>query len=494
METTMIRANTRRGIYNKRDEDGNLKIQSWAKLKIRDEDGWDDEMRHKYFNLNTASKRIISDNDFTDLGKRAVAGYDRKTNAKKGGANNHADGIWSLNKMKGVRSVSDDLIRFIIMEEKKRRDAGETSIREIQGLAHINHHHVTTFLKWKKDNGCTNSTLSRYLGDLKKWRECTVKVGINSHISNLIKPKIHKGIVGEKKKEDFVRNMGETDGKRGYTLEQAEQIIANLEDKQQAQVASAVLTYVGLREETLFSVTWGMVLDFKGKVNPFFELLEDGLMKNNRHQLAMVLQTEKYLQKLWNSGEFRRTDKIFGDDFSEHTLKNALSEAAAKSGIDWKGYHAFRPAAMENLDTRIIPEMSREEVVDNLLKLADIILKDKHGNKYKPHNPLIPLMKPKFIPKTDSNGNVVYKKDGSPVMKVYREERTGKNGKKYWVTPKYKVLGNDGKPVIVPKYDREELMHRNINWLRNSLASEQMSHNRSDANGPYRFLNRKKQY
>ncbi|WP_162990458.1 hypothetical protein [Mesobacillus foraminis] len=44
-----VRANTRRGTYSKVDENGDLKTQSWAKLGIRNEDGWDDEMRHKYF-------------------------------------------------------------------------------------------------------------------------------------------------------------------------------------------------------------------------------------------------------------------------------------------------------------------------------------------------------------------------------------------------------------------------------------------------------------
>ncbi len=128
--------------------------------------------------------------------------------------------------------------------------------------------------------------------------------------------------------------------------------------------------------------------------------------------------------------------------------------------------------------------------VDGIMKLANITLKDEHGNDYKPHNPMVKLKKPVLIEKKDSKGNTVYKKDGSPVMVPLR--RQGKNGSYYIV--KNVVKDEKGEPVMVPKFTRESLMTRRIDFLHNVYVSEQMSHNRSDANSPYRYLDGKKQH
>jgi hypothetical protein len=102
-------------------------------------------MRWKFFNLNAASKDIIAKNDYTKIENRPE-GVTRKKDVKQEGPTNKAEGIWSLNTMKADRCISDELIRFVIIQERDRRLAGDTSIKEIKHLGNINHHHVSAFL------------------------------------------------------------------------------------------------------------------------------------------------------------------------------------------------------------------------------------------------------------------------------------------------------------------------------------------------------------
>lgn len=442
-----VRANTKRGSYNTSGK------QSWKRLGITKDDGWTSSMRTKYFRMQENSMKSIIKNDMTNINNRPEG--KTKSNSKSHGKQ-QVDGIWSDSKFDATAATSSQFLRFVIFDDKRKKDAGE-KFKSVKNLKDINKKHVVAFLLHKLEAGLSPDSVDRYRQDLQKWGECNVKFGIKSH-TRLVPDEIRE-LIPDFKKEDRTRSLGETDGIYGYTLEQARTLIEHAEQPQ-VKAALETLTYTGLRNETFFELEWNDVLNENEEVDDYFNLDRDGLMKNNRKQIAEVNDAAPAFVSLWSSGEFTSNHKVFGDDFTSYTLQREIEKICDETGIDWKGYHAFRSATFEYYDTELVPDMTKEELVDGIERFVNHeVYNPKTGEMERPLNPL--------VPKKEFAGYGV-KSDGT----------------RY---PKFNVVtGDDGHPIMVPKYEREWLETKRIDWLRNTYIAEQLSHNRSDANGPYR--------
>ncbi|QWI25648.1 hypothetical protein EXW34_31245 (plasmid) [Bacillus mycoides] len=452
--------------------------QSWKKLRITDEYGWDNEMRQIYFRLKSNYDKALQKIDYTNVENRTDS-RTRKDFKRK--ADNHAYGIWSDSVYDDTLKTGTNFIKFVIWFEKNRQNSGDEH-RDIKKLADIRPYHVREFLlakkegrfgSWSEDGkACTNKTLNTLYGHIQKFSEATISYGVKSH-AKLIKPS-HKEIVGEYRKADRVRGRGKTDHKKGYTIDQANKIIGALEGDQYAQSMASVLTYVGLRIETVKKLQWSDILDETGKVKSRFGI-EDGTKLKGGRVLAPLCpeNTQDKLQRIWDTGLFKEGEKVWGDKMSAHDMRNTFIQACENAKVDWKGFHEFRPATVEYYEN-MVKEMSKEEVANSILAAVNSIEKvdPKTGKVIKPLNPLIP--KKKWARDKDGNRIVDFKKKG--VIYYKKETETDETGH----------------PVKEERYTFEKLMSRRRDYLENVFIAQQISHNRSDANEPYRQEKRKK--
>lgn len=470
------------------------KNQSWARLKIRDEDGWDDHMRYKYFNMKQNLDKALIEMDYTTRSRRPKGEDQRKEKTK------HNDGIWSDSNFENVQSRGSQLIRHTIWEDKLKQDAYEAKVKEYEAankeidfkppveakeLDNIKFNHYRDFLKDKKEQGVTPTTLKKYKTDLQKAFECTHAFGIKSHSAKrMFKPSIDK-LCNEYKEEweeknpSVIRGRGETDNEKGYTLADARAIIAQLDHDPYAKTYVETLTYSGFRKETMQKVQWSDILDDEAKIDMHFSFEDGSKLKGGRAQIALTTDVVREdLQLLWNSGKFDAEDEIWGSRFSEYAIGKTIEEACEAAGVDYKGFHEFRAAAVEYYD-EVAQNLSKEELVQGILKFVNFEVTDpKTGKTYKPNNPLVE----KEDYKRDENGNKI---------PVYGAKGTSKEGTIVRFEKEI-VLGADGHPVMEEKYTYDKLISRRSDYLRDVYVAEQISHNRSDANAPYRHRDKRR--
>ncbi|GAB6590053.1 hypothetical protein bcgnr5378_64070 [Bacillus cereus] len=296
--------------------------------------------------------------------------------------------------------------------------------------------------------------------------------GVKSH-AKLIKPS-HKDIVEERYKEDRIRGRGKTDGKKGYTVDQANKIIRALEDDPYAQSLAFTLTYVGLRMETVKKLQWSDVLDEQSKVKLRFQIHDGTKLKGGRVLAPISSQeVQEKLQKVWDTGLFEKNGKVWGDKMSSHNMRKTFMQACEKANVDWKAFHEFRAATVE-YHGNLAKKMSKEELVKAILDAVNGIEKidPKTGEVIKPLNPL--EKKKQWARDQDGNRIVISKRNG---VLIYKKEV---------------ATDETGHPIMEERYTYEKLMSRRRDFLQETFIAQQISHNRSDANEPYRQEKRKK--
>ncbi|MCR6465161.1 hypothetical protein NXB04_20875 [Bacillus paranthracis] len=452
--------------------------QSWKKLRISDEFGWDNEMRQIYFRLKSNYDKALQKIDYTNVENRKDS-RTRKDFKKR--ADNHAYGIWSDSVYDDTLRTGTNFIKFVIWYEKNRKKSDE-EYRDINKLADIRPYHVREFLMAKKEGrygswsgdgkACTNKTLNTLFGHIQKLSEATTAYGVKSH-AKLIKTS-HKEIIGEYRKADRVRGRGKTDGEKGYTIKQANEIIQALENDPYAQSLASVLTHVGLRMETVKKLQWSDIIDKNGKVKERFAITDGTKLKGGRVLAPQCPKTtQEKLQQIWDTGLFNKGGKVWGDKMSAHEMRKTFVQACEKAQVDYKGFHEFRAATVEHYEN-MAKEMSKEELVKSILAAVNSIEKVdlKSGEVIKPLNP---LEKKKQWARDESGNRIVA-------------------GKKNGVLFYKKEIATDetGHPIMEQRYTYEKLMSRRLDFLQNTFIAQQISHNRSDANEPYRQEKRKK--
>ncbi|WP_404331610.1 hypothetical protein [Mesobacillus maritimus] len=431
--------------------------QSWKKLGISNENGWNARMRKKYFRMIENINKAIINNDMTDISKRPP-GVTEKVKGQKGKTNNHADGIWSDSRFDAVKATARQLIKFIIIKDEENRNSANSKTKEVQNVKDIKHYHVTEFLQTKLDNGCSAKTVDQYRTCIAKMAESTVKIGVKSH-RRLIREEHYK-IAPTLTKEQRTRSKGKTDGEYGYTLEQARKLIDELKYDPYAQTAIQYFTYTSSRFETFMKSRWQDVLE-NGKIPEIANWSRKDMMKNGRPQLAEMrdIGLRNNLQKIWSTGVFKESDEIWGSRLSRYELEKTVRAACKKAGIDFKGFHAFRSSTLEFYEKEVTPNMSKRELCQSIMRLVNIEVPDKNGDLYKPHNPLV-------------------------IKKEFKGWKFKSDGTRYpnLVT----VTGSDGHPVYEHKFTFEKLMKRRRDFLQNAYVAQILSHNRSDQNSYYR--------
>lgn len=491
---------------------------SWAKLKIRDEDGWDKKMRSLYYDMNNHFTTYILKNDMTDIKKRSKNPDGTpisKRNVKQ--KNGYAPGLWSDGKVDKTLGISDELVRFIIRKDKEKAESGffkeNPKVKPVTRISDINQHHLNEFVQHKLDGGVAVSSVRRYVGDLQKVFESTSAAdkGIKSHKSLMQKCSgdgsvvkvIEKHVVdngGKEKefrsKEKAIRSVGKTDGEKGYSLKNARAIIEWTKKDPMVNLAMNVFTYIGTREGAIRDMVWSDVLDESGKIREEMDFMHDGQMKAGRKQVAEVNESKHVLEEIYENGGYSPFDTIFGNA-SRYKLEKPLKQACDDLGIDYKAIHAFRSATLEYYETEKVPEMTeglsnkekKELIAQELLKLASVEVVDKDGKLTMLHNPMVKKQVKQKVPKRDKNGNIVRNKKGNPIMVIKMKKE--KNGN--MVPDLRTVIGVDGQPVMERRYTMEKLMDMQFRTLTGLYSSQQLSHNRLDANAPYRNYKKRKE-
>lgn len=483
---------------------------SWNRLKIRDEDGWDKEMRSLFYDMNNNFTTCILKNDMTDKEKRPK-GEDGKTIKKVDVKveNNYAPGIWSDNGVNKALSRSSEFIRFVIKSEKEKEKSGffkeHPRIKSIKKITDINQHHVNEYIKWKLDSGkVSTGAVRQYVGELLKVFESTSFDGVRSHKALFNKCRkggsvlkvIDRHVVANggkekqyRKKGTETRGVGESDGEKGYSLKNARAIIEKTRKDPLIHLAVSLFTYMGPRFGALKDMVWDDVIDKYGNVREEMRFMHDGQMKGGRKQIAEVNDSRGALEEVYRIGVFTPSDSIFGN-LSEYKLDKPIRKACEELGIDCKKFHAFRSATVEYYETEKIPEMQaglnlsekKEVMARAILNLANLEITDKEGNVTMPHNPMVKKTRKIKVYKLDKDGNIVRNKKGNPIMVM--KMKTTKDGKR--IPDEEYVNDKNGQPIMVRKFNMEKLMTDQLRTLEALLTSQQISHNRPDANTPYR--------
>lgn len=476
---------------------------SWKKLGISNEDGWTPKMRTAYFKMNKQFYDSVLENDMTQIKNRPKdENGNPMTKSQVKQKNGYAPGIWSDSRVDDVLKRGDELIRFAIERDEMLKEEGffdqKGRGKPVTYLNQLNQHHVKAYIQQKLDDGIAPSSVRTYVGQLQKVFESTTKNGVKQH-NNLLKKCSGKGETKEKRGE-FVqmtkernqqearRGVGKTDGEKGYSLKHARTIEYATKDNIMVHLAVKTFTYIGARYGSLEHMTWSDVIDENGLVREDMEFLHEGQMKGGRLQTAEVNEAGATLQEVYKKGGFQPNDSIFGN-ISRYKLEKEIKAACEQVGVDYKGFHAFRSATVEYYEQEKIPAMLKdvpknkqhELLADKILNYVNLEVNDKDGKPYKPHNPMVEKREVVKEAKKDDQGEVVRDTKGNVVM--IDKWAKDKKGKRYKVT---KPVMEDGKPVMERKYTKEKLMDETIRHLKSLYVAQQISHNRIDANQPYR--------
>ncbi|MCM3692181.1 hypothetical protein [Neobacillus niacini] len=457
-------------------------------------------MRNKFYKLNAEFTRLILKNDMTVIENRPkhVDGTPMtKSEIKE--KNNYASGIWSDSNVNKAREMASAFSRFIIKKDKEKTESGffekTKGAKPVERIGHINQHHLKEFVEHKKATVAASSA-REYVTKLQKVFESTVEGGIKSHVALMRQCRGGSKIVDSipnRSKETAVRSVGKTDGKKGYSLKQARELYEAVDDPM-VKLAISTYTYVGQRIGTVEHMTWSDVVDEEGKIKDEMTFMHDGQMKAGRKQKAEVNAAKSELEKIYKEGEFSPDDMIFGN-VSHDKIEKIIKNACEETGIDWKGIHAFRSATYEYYDTEKIPEMTKnmsmndkkEWIATEIMKLADIEVQDKNGNWHKPHNKPIKKTEPQYELKRNADGSLALDTLGRTItVRKMKEVKNKKTGKIRKVPDDKKFFDEKGQPVMVPKYQFEKLKKAQWRTLKELYVAQQLSHNRRDANKPYK--------
>lgn len=462
------------------------KWQTWDKLGISDKFGWNDDERQMYFkfisNIHKALKHsnmIIEENRIDDRTKK-----DFKDE------NNHATGIWGFTTKEGLDKTAINFTKHVVkshFNELKRYENGEIPYppKKLTDLCHVRLTHVRAYTEDKlagrfKDNfveneekqrPLTKSTVKKYFNDVKKVFECTAAFGIKEH-ANLDFDPIKEGI-GKVSLYDRVRGKGKTDGRKGYTLEQCEKMIAVMDDDPVGQSMIRTLAYMGFRHEHLSLITWDELYDEKEKEpRTIIDFYEGKKLKGGR-----VLTTEaseevkESYRELYESGAFKIDDKVYGH-MSRYHMEKILKTAAKRAGVDYKGFHEFRYA---HRDYRIqqIEGYTKDETISTILKLANHITKYRDDGT--PYHPLNPIEDKEVFLRDENNKRILkcYNKKGHA---VYKKEKVR--------DPK------TGQVVKEQRYTYENLVSKDIEKLKKMVVALYLSHSRSSVTDIYEHKER----
>jgi len=323
----------------------------------------------------------------------------------------------------------------------------------IEHLRDLKPHMVQSYLDEKVDNGhWTPKTLKTYLSTLRKFAECNVRLGIESH-KNLLND--YHEAVKKRHQDTGVKTRGRKADGSSMTLRDA-QVLAKHAEKIGSPLESAMLRVLisGCpRADELLKIKFSDI-DFE---NCKIDLTQKNLAKNGRPRHINIDEaTTQQLKDLWDTGLFKNPrQNIFGSHFGSQDNVRAFVKDCARSGkVAYLGVHAFRNASKEfwtkelEKKGKTMDKTAFKEFLAN--KILDFVAADPQLNP----------MVPKKEAKTDGNGKILRNPKGFRILQSVPGE-------------------------FEPKFTYEKLLKDSPEKLIKSFLSQQFGHNRRNVIDQY---------
>jgi integrase len=432
----------------------------------------DDYSNNKEKNLNDLYAQAIKNIDKSSYIVSADT-KDKKTkqDLRKGGNNNLGiHGIIGKSTRKDVIKRGKQIIKHC------HQEYGIKTLGDIKPMM------VYKFLESKISTGeITPRTLQTYISQFKKFAECNHRAGVKSHAT--LMNSYHDALKEQYKSKKSERIRGKKENGEGMSLREA-RVISKKAGERSGPLAKAmvdVLIEACPRAEELMKLKWEH-FDFAQKE---MSLTDKNMTKNNRPRIIHEFsdKTIEKLKDIWDSGVYKnQNERIWGSHFgSVDTVRDFIKDCSRDGKVAYLGLHAFRNASKEYHIKQIEKEEKKcktpsakyglkEDVVDKILR---------HVNANEKLNYPVEKTRKIWIPVVDSKGNQVLKSDGSIKMTVKTEIKHRKN------VAVREVVRENGKVVMVDRYNKEDLMDHRIDYLKNMLVSQILGHNRSDVVGVY---------
>jgi len=404
-----------------------------------------------------------------------------KADFKKGNNNNlGADGIHGSATFEKYKSVSKTFAKYCF--------------ENYEGVEHLSDIKPGMFLDWIEDkakNGQKNGesysakTISLYVSSIKKLAESAqVAGGEFERVSRLGEDKITKKINEIKEtngvkytQNDYKRGKSREDADgnkvKGYSYKEAQKIARKANDMSPYYGAMYdVLAHGCPRHDELMKIKWRQIDTENNRIY----LDDPNQTKGGRPRFVPIPEkTSEKLQGLKDLGLAQNPDtRVWGSRMTTDDIYNLTEHLCREAHVGYSGIHDFRRAAVEYHTHQIKKGLSKGKVTREELEQQFLA----HINADPKLNP-IEIKKEK---ERDENGKIIYKpvldKDGNPRYHANGKPRYKAN----WIPKK----DEDENIVKDHRYTPEEVAEWRIDKLINSLTSQILGHNRTDATSPYK--------
>lgn len=274
------------------------------------------------------------------------------------------------------------------------------------------------------------------------------------------------------KKEDYKRGKN-NNGQLGYSYKDAQKIIKKAHEISPIHgVLYEVLGHGSPRHEELLKTKWRQIDTKNNRVY----LDDPNQNKTDRPRFIPIPEsTSQKIQAIMDSGLVTNTDtRIWGSRMSSDDLYNLTKDLCRKCHVGYSGLHDFRRASVEYHQKEITKDLkkgnlTKEELVDRFMA---------HVGMDSKLNPV----EVKMERKRDKDGKIIYKVSKDQHGNV----RYHSNGKPRYESIWIPKVDENGKFVEDYRYTKEEVMEWRTDKLINSVISQILGHNRSDASSPYK--------
>jgi integrase len=371
---------------------------------------------------------------------RKEPGKKTKKDVKKG---LKSKGIWSTNTYENYFKKAKTFLKFCVKNYN------------IQDFKDLKPGMVADFIRYHLDKNSSPKTISNYFSAVKKMAEFGENEGIKR--MKKLNSKTVQELIPEYRQEEYRRGK-----KDGYTIKDV-QVLAKKAEQHFSplhRAAVEVLGFAGARLDEFRRIKWKH-LDFEK--NRIY-LTDPNMTKGSRPRFLRVKPETMQLLKEIKEMNLHSNDneRIWGSRMSEKDVREFIRDCSRLGKTKYSGIHDFRRSTILYHYREMQKEFKKGTL--NKEKLVDRIM--EHVSIDPRLNPLVE----KKIPLRDKNGNIVYRerKDGRsfPVLITVKDE--------------------NGKVVKEPKYSKEELMKRRIDYLKNLYLSQILGHNRTDITAVYK--------
>lgn len=398
-----------------------------------------------------------------------------KREMRKGKNNNlGVEGIHGEKTFEKYKSMSNTFVKYCL-EHYEIKHIGEIKV----GMFHD---FMEDRMKNGKENGEKYSakTINQYKSAILKMAQEANKAGKEfENLERIADPNVEKKfnemkVTYEVKygRDDYKRGKNH-EGKLGYSLKEAQKIAKKANEMSAYHGAMyEVLTYASPRHEELLKIKWRQIDTENNRIY----LDDPNQTKTARPRFIPIPKaTSQKLQALMDSDYVKNPDtRVWGSRMTQDDVYNLTKHLCKEAHVGYGGIHDFRRSSVEYHQREIMKDYEKGK-----------ISKEDLANRFMAHvefDPKLNPIEPKKEKVRDENGKIVYvprlNKDGSP-----RYTKIGKP----MMQAKWDYKRDAERKIIEgPRYSKEEVMEWRIDKLVNSIVSQILGHNRTDATSPYK--------